>query len=242
MADILDQLFQPSRRGVNLPQHPPHFTPDHPEPEVLHLDRQPLNEQLKEDWHQPDPRPIATRTRAKVLEPSLNKLYGSGRSEGDWRYFVDNYAVGTLTTVLNTAVKTPIALANPPNMRLLQWPFTVLAYLVIRKFSMAPQSAITTVGAVDVQFNDVAGNIIPMGDFVNNSNISYDVDTIIPTAIVDTGLQNVGNLLVQLNGTSSTVSVYNYQIGFSYAYLLPNMDGYTEESIHRVLSRKDQDR
>lgn len=230
---------RPMRRE---PLIPPHYTPDHPDPSTRQLSEEPFTEQLKEIWHEPDPRPIATRTRAKVLEPNLNKLYGSGRSEGDWRYFVDNYATGTLTTVISTTVKTAIVLANPPNARLLQWPFAVQAYLVIRKFSLACQSAITTVGAIDVQFNDWAGNIIPLGDFVSSGNINEDIDTIIPTPITDPGFTAIGNLLVLLSGTSSTTSVCNYQLGFSYAYLLPSLEGYEAESIHRVLGRKDQDR
>lgn len=226
-------VFRP-RKEITIP---PHYTPDHPESEVKQVDLEKYNEQLHQDT-----RPIAVKPRLPVLEPSLNRLYGSGRSEGDWRYFIDNYAVGTLTTIANTVVTTAILLANPPNMRLLQWPQAVQAFLVIRKFSMAPQSAITTVGAVDVQFNDLAGNIIPMGDFVSSGNLAYDVDSIIPTAIVDPGVgtvgAGVGNLLVKLAGTTPTVSVYNYQIAFSYAYLLPSLEGYEVESIHRVLGRR----
>lgn len=222
---------------------PPHYTPDHPDSShARNLDTQePYDEQLREAWHKHDTRPVAMKQRAPILLPRLNLLYGTGRSEGDWRYFVDNYALGTLTTSANATVTTAIKLTNPPNWRLEQWPEAVHLYLCIRKFSLAAQSAITTVGAVDCQFNDQFGNIIPLGDFVSSANINEDINVIIPTPITDPGNTAVGNLLVALNGTTPTTSVYNYQMGFSAVYLLPSLEGYNVEHIRRVLGRKGED-
>lgn len=226
-------VFSRARREIQIP---PHFTPDRPEAETTHLEKDPFNKQLIDPINHTDTRPLALKRRMPVLEPEYNTLYGTGRSEGDWRYFVDNYAVGTLTTSANATVTTAVTLTLAPNWRLSQWPAAINLYLCIRKFSMAPQSAITTVGAIDVQYNDlIGGQLIPMGDFVSSSSIAYDVDTIIPTPITDPGITAVGNLLVKLSGTTPTTSVYNWQIAFSGVYLLPSLEGYGRESIRRVL-------
>lgn len=196
------------------------------------------NNQLKAPLPHHDHRHLAVKPRAPVLEPEFNQLYGSGRSEGDWRYFIDNFATGTLTTIANTQVTTAISLTNQPFWRSSQWPGAVSLYLCIRRFSMAPQSAITTVGAIDVQFQDAVGGMtIPLGDFVSSSSILEDTTIIIPTPITDPGNVKVGNLLVTLSGTTPTVSVYNWQMAFSGVYLAPTLEGYEVESIHRVLKK-----
>lgn len=224
-----------ARREIQIP---PHYTPDHPDSsQAENLDTEDkYNKQLVVD-----PRPVMVKPREKILEPRFNRLYGTGRSKDDWRYFIDNYAKGTLTTVANTPVTTTVTLTNQPNWRLEQWPGGVHLYLCIRKFSMAPQSAITTVGAIDVIFVDQFGNTIPMGDFESNSNIAYDVDSIIPTPITDPGNTAVGSLITTLAGTTPTVSVYNWQLAFSAVYVLPTIEGYETESVHRVLPRYRQD-
>lgn len=224
-------MFSRQRHEIVIP---PHFTPDHPDSsQGTHLEKDPFNAQL-----QLDTRPVAVKKSLPVLEPELNQLYGYGRSEGDWRYFIDNFATGTVTTIANTLVTKAVVLTNQPFWRLSQWPAAVHLYLCIRKFSMAPQSAITTVGAIDVQFQDsVGGFTIPLGDFVSSSNINEDITSIIPVPITDPGNVNVGNLLVTLAGTTPTVSIYNWQMAFSAVYLLPTLEGYEVEPRKRVLRR-----
>lgn len=241
MPSPLEELL-----GLNLGEHrrkeitiPPHYSPDRPDiGDLQHPMRDKYNEQLTEPLRHADPRHVAVKERAPVLEPDYNRLYGYGRSLNDWRYFIDCSAKGTFTTVANAAITQAVTLAASPNWRLSQWPAAINAFLCIRRFSMAAQSAIGTVGAIDVVFQDAVGGFtIPMGDFVSNASVFEDTDVLIPTPIVDPANVNIGTLTVTLTGTTPTVSVYNWQMAFSVAYLLPSLEGYSVESIHRVLKK-----
>lgn len=216
----------------------PHFTPDRPESEHLHPDLQePLEEQLTAPRLPVDMRLRQYRHRDKVLIPEFNRSYGWDRVEESWRYLIDNVAKGTLTTIANTNVATTVTLLNAPNWHLSRWPGAIQLYLCIRTFSMAAQSAIGTVGSIDVQFQDaIGGQTIPLGDFVSNASFNQNVSIQIPTPITDPGLQTIGTLNVLLSGTTPTVSIYNWQMGISAAYVLPCLEGYEAESIHEVLS------
>lgn len=213
-----------------------HYSPDHPESEDRHLFEDPYQDQLTTPAHKHDERLQAFKQREKVLIPQLNALYGTIKTRDGWRYVIDNYITGTITTVANTAVNTTIKLTLAPNLFLSRWPGAISCFLVLRSFSMAPQSAITTVGAIDVLYQDtIGGQNIPIGDFVSNSSINNNMSILIPTPITDPSNTSVGIVTTTLTGTTPTVSAYNYQIGFSFAYLLPTLDGYMQESIHEVL-------
>jgi hypothetical protein len=165
----------------------------------------------------------------KALEPQLNKIYDSLRTTQAWRYTSDNLATGVITTIANVQVATPVTLLVPLDVRLSRWPGAVQMYLVLRSFSMAPQTAvIATVEALDCLYQDtVGGQLVALGDFLNNNSINVSPQVLIPTPITDPGVKTVGNLLVTL-ATGGTPAAYNYQIGFSYAYLLPEIHGYQE--------------
>jgi|SRR5579859_183636 len=235
--DVTTLFAGKQHSGVPQPLHqPPHYTPDYPESEAKKPLQDPYNEQLREPHRPQDTRLQAYKQRAKILDPEYNLLYGSTKTDGGWRYVIDNNAVGTVTTAANTAVTATVTLALAPHLAISRWPGAINAYLVIRQFSMSAQSAITTVGSIKVVYQDqIGGQQIPLACFVSNSSLNQGMTTLIPTPITDPDITAVGQLTVTLTGTTPTTSVYDWQLSFSYAYLLPCLEGYTQESINEVL-------
>lgn len=187
--------------------------------------------------------PIPMKQDVPMLFPNFNDLYDTYRSRGAWRYSADGYANGTITTVANTAVSTAVSLTLPantqsPNWRLEQWPGGTLLYLVIRYFSIGPQTAsFATAGAITCVFVDQFGNNVPLGVVPNNNFFSSSTITIVPGAITDSGQQvNLGQLVATLN-SGATVGTYAWQIGFSVAYLIPAIKGYKLERIGNDTNR-----
>jgi hypothetical protein len=169
-----------------------------------------------------------------LLVPNFNHIYDSLRSQQAWRYSADNAAAGTFTTVAGATTPVLVTLLNKPNYRTSQWPGAVQVYLVIRSFSFAPQTAtFATPGALDINFVDKSGNLVPVGDFISNQSANIGFDTLLPVPITDPGEQNVGTLNVALNA-GATVGTYNWQLGFSYAYLIPAAEGYKVEHHHSI--------
>lgn len=153
-------------------------------------------------------------------------------TENDWRYLIDNYANGTVTSVAASQVSTKISLGvTMPDIRVNNWPGAIQMYLCIVSFSLSPQTAsFATLGTLDCYFQDSGGQFIPLGDFLNNQSINMGLTILLPTPIQDSGIQNVGELYVTLN-SGATVGTYNYQFGFSYAYLLPQENPYKLDQI-----------
>lgn len=212
-------------------KYSPHVSPDRPEA----VTEKELEEQLTQPARKQDKRLRLYKEREKVLSPDYNKMYGSDRTIGGWRYCIDDWATGTVTTIANTAVAASVALAIRPNLRLSQWPGAVNAYMVLRWFSIAPQSAIGTVGVVDVVLVTNEGINIPLCDIVSNSSANLDRQVLIPVPITDPNVTNIGNIIVTLTGTAPTTSVYSYQLGVSYAYLLASLRGYIKEETKEVI-------
>jgi hypothetical protein len=180
-----------------------------------------------------DDRPRAHKPKLeKALEPQLNRIYDSLRTTQAWRYTSDNLATGVITTIANTQVAAPCTLLVPLDVRLSRWPGAVQMYLVLRSFSMAPQTAtIATVEVLDCLYQDtVGGQLVALGDFLNNSSINVSPQVLIPTPITDPGVKTVGNLLITL-ATGGTPGTYNFQVGYSYAYLLPEIHGYEQVEV-----------
>lgn len=155
--------------------------------------------------------------------PEYNILYGSLRTEGGWRYTVDNIATGNVTTIAGATVTSAVSLAIAPFTRISQWPGAVQAYLVVRHFCVAPSTAtFTTAGELEIQYVDsIGGFIIPMADIINNQSFnSLDNSILIPTPITDPSVKAIGTLNFTLS-SGATVGTYLWQMGFAYAYLLP---------------------
>lgn len=155
--------------------------------------------------------------------PEYNILYGSLRTEGGWRYTIDNIATGNVTTIAGAVTASPVSLAIPPFTRISQWPGAVQAYLVIRHFCVAPSTAtFATAGELEVQYVDsIGGFIIPLADIINSQSFnSLDNTILIPTPITDPSVKAVGTLNFALSA-GATVGTYLWQMGFAYAYLLP---------------------
>lgn len=196
--------------------------------------KNPYTEQLKKPVGHEDHRPFMLKQKLPILVPRYNQLYDSLRSQQAWRYSADNSAGGTFVTTAGATVATAVALRNTPNYRTSQWPGGVQVYLVIRSFSFAPQTAtFATPGALDVTFVDKSGNLVPVGDFISNQSGNIGFDTLLPVPITDPGELTVGSLNVALNA-GATVGTYNWQLGFSYAYLVPAIDAYKVEHHQSV--------
>jgi hypothetical protein len=172
-----------------------------------------------------------------ILVPNYNTLYDTLRTKQAWQFSADGYANGTVTTIANTLVTSPVVLTLPantqsPNWRLQQWPGGTLLYLFIRSFSMGPQTAaFATQGEIDVVFVDQFGNSAPLGVVPNNAFFNDLPGILLPSPITDTGQQDeLGDISFTLN-SGATVGTYSWQIGFSCAYLLPALKGYNLERI-----------
>lgn len=231
------QLFvgKPHNQAV-LPKQE-HYTPDRPDSEDKVPDQDPYNSQLTNPLPTHDMRLAQYKQREKVLKPTYNVLYGNTSVEGAWRYEILATVTGnTGTTSANATITKSITLSAPLGARLVQWPGAIHGYLVLRYFSLAPQAAITTVGSINVTFLDaIGGYTVPLGNMVSSGSMQQDRDVIIPTPITDPNITTLGSLLVNLVGAAPTTSDYNFQLGFSVAYLLPSLHGYDQESIHEVL-------
>lgn len=234
-----DPLALFTGKSQKIPQvthNPAHFTPDYPESETRHQEKDPYNDQLTTPAQHEDTRLQAYKQRARVLVPDFNELYGTTKTKDGWRYVIDNRATGTFTTIANTTITAAVTLALTPRLAISRWPGAINAYLVLRQFSASAQSAISTVGSITVVYQDnIGGQQIPLACFVSNSSVNNGLVSLIPTPITDPDLTAVGTLIVTLTGTAPTVSIYDYQLSYSYAYLLPCLEGYETERIHEVL-------
>ncbi len=216
-----------------VPQQPQPFNPympSKPQPREIPVEEHLVTPHIINTEHQVLPPHKAIPHRAR--EPRYNKLYGSLMTEGGWRYVVDNYANGTITTIAATQVSKQITLGvNAPDIRVGNWPGAIQMYLCLRSFALSPTTAtFATVGTLDCYFQDNGGQLIPLGDFLNNSANNLGLDIVVPTPIQDPGVTNVGNLLVTLN-SGATVGTYDFQFGFSYAYLMPETNPYESGQI-----------
>lgn len=204
------------RRSTIVPFIPPPEKKEKPVTEdLLHV---------QEHEHH-DMRPTIKKPWEEIIVPRFNKLYGSARTEDGWRYVVDNMANGTILTVAGSTVLQTVKLNNTPNWLLERWPGGTQLFLCIRQFSIAPQAQGATNGAIDCQYVDNSGMIIGLGDYLSNSGGDLSLNSLIPSPVTDPGLQTLGQLAVLLN-TGATPETYYWQILFSGAYMIPDLQGY----------------
>lgn len=184
--------------------------------------------------------------RQKMIKPyehvpnaHLNRMYGTLRVADSWIYTIDTYAKGSLTTVSATLVQSSATVTPTlPETRLSRWPGAVSMYMAIRSFSFAPSTAsFATLGSIDLYYQDaIGGATIPLGSAINSNGIALvDLAYLIPTPITDPGL--LSNVIGQVQATLSsgaTVGTYVWQIGFSFAYLLPTNKPYDVQHIEEL--------
>lgn len=217
-----------NRRGASLPLVP--------KPAAKEI---PVTEKLTRPVPHHDPRPKVIKPFDNVMVPHLNKMYGSLRTEDGWTHLVDNYAKGGLTTVQGTLVQSAVTLAlSNPETRLSRWPGGTSMYLAIRMFSLAPTTAtFATAGSLDLYYQDIiGGQVVPLGSIINNQiNSVEDMAVLIPTPITDPGAlaNQIGNIQATLSA-AGTVGTYIWQIGFSYAYLLPTVKPYEIQHVEEM--------
>lgn len=218
-----------------MPQRPSTIIPFFPQPKK----EQPVVEHLITPGHH-DTRPSMVKPYENVAIPRYNILYGTLRVVDGWQWLIDNYAKGGITTVAASTVVANVTLAqSAQETRLSRWPGAVALYLCIRSFGLAASTAtFTTAGSLDVYYQDlIGGQIIPLGSIPNNDELNLtNVNIIIPTPITDAGaLANaIGQVQIALN-SGATVGTYIWQIGFSYAYLLPAQKPYEVQHVEDLL-------
>lgn len=199
----------------------PHFSPDRPEFKKGQAHKNPYTDQLKIPLHQPDTRIKMVKPESVAEVPIYNEIYDSVRSRGAWRHCADNFASGSLLTVASSTVTAPVTLKQSPEMRLARWPGAVQLYLVINQFSIAPQVVPATAAALDAVYQDgIGGYQVPLGEFMNTTGGNTFPGILIPVAVTDPGITNVGTLLLTDPVGGTTVATYDWQITFGYAYLL----------------------
>jgi hypothetical protein len=213
------------RTGLFIGKSGPHD----PNPEIPRPERKEIavTEELVHPHNLQHSRPKMIKPREEVIIPHFNHVYGTLRDSGGWRYVIDNYASGTVTDIAGAQATATVTLKAVPNWRLSQWPGGTNLYYCIRQFSIAAQqpALAVTAGLIDVYYQDLlSGYSIPLGDFLSNGASTNSLDTIIPIAVADPGLQTIGQLEFNLAG-GATVTTLNWQIAFSGAYLLPNIEG-----------------
>jgi len=190
---------------------------------------------IREQLSRPSkPQDIRQRARKPIHPqqiPRFNHLYGSNKVEGSWSNVVDVSTKGTITTVAGATTPVAVTLSSSPHFLLSRWPGAINMFLCIRQFSIAPQTAtFTTLGALDISYADlIGGQIIPICDILNSGVGNFnDMAILIPTPVTDPDNPVIGQILVGLN-TGATVGTYNWQIGFSAAYLVPQVHGFDIE-------------
>lgn len=164
----------------------------------------------------------------------FNRLIDSLATEDGWRYCGDMTVSGSITTTASGA-----GVNVTPSMQAIrrqyQWPITVQMFPVLRFFAIAPEAPAgnTTVGALSLILQTPSGVPIPLG--VSLSNTAYVIQ---PHVLFTNSLTDLDKFTCQLLATISsgtTVGTYDFQIGFSLAYLLPETGGYELEKKREEL-------
>lgn len=167
----------------------------------------------------------------------LNSLYGTAKVHEDWKSTTDMVFNGTITPIASQRVLSQILTANQLGgynigdfFQVMQYPGAPFLYLVLREFQLCP-SATTMTGNLTMQFEDSAGKVVPLGvmSATGASSSLINSHSLIPTPIMDPQIPALGNVVVTLNG--ATPVACNYQIAFSIAYVLPNMEAFSEAEI-----------
>lgn len=182
----------------------------------------PLPEEIERHARNIDMRLLETKPYHPIKVAKLNELYSTMRTSGDWRYTIDNYAVGQFTTVAGSTVGPfPVTMAIAlDNKRLMQWPGSTQMYICIRAYSQAPQvKTLATVVGMTTVFQDNSGMGVPLCASLSDTPQNTQSVILFPSPIVDAGMVTVGSLLVKLDATG-TPATYEYMLSFSYAYLL----------------------
>lgn len=197
---------------------------------------EPVHEELTREIS-PHLAPHILKQDIPIKVPNYNEFYDSLGTKQGWRYVVDAYATGTITTTAGATVTTTVSLALPTGTqgniwKLERWPGGTLLFPVLRFFSFGPQTAtFATQGEINLLFIDQFGNPCPLGIAPNNGFYAQELLSVMPGSITDSGQQlNIGVLSATLNA-GATTGTYAWQIGLSAAYLLPALKGYDIEFI-----------
>ena len=182
-----------------------------------------------------DDRIRMTKQSEKLLVPALNRIYSSIGTDQGYELCADGYCSGQVTTVAGVAV--PVTLSFTPNGPWLtsKWPGSTQVYPVITFFSIAPETAIATIGNISVYYIDTSGITIPLGVFVSGNASQSSRELIIPSSITDPGNKKIGTLTFLLQGTTPSTATYDFQLGLSAAYVLPAIKGYRVDTYDHLL-------
>src|SRR6266436_5032835 len=110
------------------------------------------------------------------LVPRFSKIYDSLRTEQGWRYMADNWSNGSIATSLVAPATADVDFNQQFIARTSQWPGAVQFYLVIRLFSIAPETS-QAGNIVCVYEDDNSGITVPLGVFVANATVVILIDT-----------------------------------------------------------------
>jgi hypothetical protein len=202
-------------------------------PRPKHKEEPVHEEEVKTPLETTHDRRSLMQQQVAIHEPRYNHLYGSDRVLDSWRFRIDEYVSGTLTTSAGAQVTAAVTLANDPYWRLSRWPGARQLFLCLRVFGLCPRTSPATIGTLSCVFQDnFSAKAVPLGIFPSTAGGNDDVVFLL-SQIVDPDTLTLGQIQVTLNGSSPSTAVYDWQIGFSAAYLLPELRGY-EKSYNDV--------
>lgn len=157
--------------------------------------------------------------------PNLNQLYDSLKTPAGWRYIVDAYAVGNVSTSSGGQIGSIVTLQPNQQPQLQKWPGAIQLYICINSFTICPRTVPATAGNITITFVGNNGFTVPFGGFMNTASYTNNNSYIIPDSVIDIGVSNIGLLnFFQSGGTAAT---YDWSMTFSYVYMLPAQKGYT---------------
>jgi hypothetical protein len=186
--------------------------------------------------------PVTPRdTRLKMVKkkehfvvPNYNVLYDSLGTTEAWENSGDAYASGSITTVANGNAVSPVNISGKMVVpfKTNMWPGAVQVYVCIRSFAVAPRALPTNLGSVAFYYLDSTGISVPLGIGMSNTAFSSTPSVLIPSPLTDMPSNGViGNIQATLTGTTPDTGTLDWQIGISFAYLLPAKKGYEVESF-----------
>jgi hypothetical protein len=157
--------------------------------------------------------------------PPGNVLFDALRSQQMTSHHIVEYlAQGTITPPVGSNLAVTITSANfsptPLHLRLMEQPFTLHAYTVIRRFCAAPLTSADT-GSVFWFYVDRGGIPAVLSAGAANAAMSEDLSLLLPTPITDATPPDLGSIQAGAGAGSTIAAVWQWYINFSFVYLRP---------------------
>jgi hypothetical protein len=155
--------------------------------------------------------------------PRGNILYDTLRSQQLTSHHIVEYlASGTVTPPVNSSLSLLITNITPTplHLRLVEQPFCLQAYVIVRRFCAVPLAS-TDTGAVIWQYADRGGILGMLSAGRANESVHEDFSMLMPSAITDATPADIGSIIVSGGAGAVIASAWQWYINFSFLYLKP---------------------